>query len=598
MKNVMLAFLSLVNTDRNTGVILDKEYPELNADKLGNTHNTNESGLRYVLQEVQKNNEKLDHYVCFVSNAVRNYELDKYNCTHFEYIKNRMREVVNAYYDDVDHEMFMQSVPFDENSTKDISLNHVLEMVDIIKAKKAEDAEHKVTVYLDLSGGQRDANMLLLIISKMLEYEGDIVIKEVVYSNLVKNVGEVQSISEAYKLLEFNAGITEFINFGSMKSLNRYFVNTNAGKQDPCVDRLLKAMNDFTKKIKLCRYGEFLDTIHKLREAIEGFEHRYNSMSRDEKTSVHNLLHRFLGNIKKKYGMLFEKHRNTVEKDLRIIKWCYENEYVQQAMTLITERIPEYFLNEDGGILKISESARADLEQRFKEYKEEKDDKVTMNTWLLFRVMESNEKINKWNSEYNSGRNKIKMAFANLRKAKSFKKKIEEIEQQWGKYAEFVNVNIVIENLVKYKAFYDEADKQMTAPSDEKYSDIYVHDQLLQYADYRTKDLLAFWKDYSQEITAEEAFKLVGGKNYCDNRNVGNFSSVRNMMLNGNLYTEYDRDVVIELLFLYYEIKNERNAVNHAHNKEEKISHEDLMKKIKMLIEGVENIIHGRPVIL
>ena len=49
--------------------------------------------------------------------------------------------------------------------------------------------------------------------------------------------------------------------------------------------------------------------------------------------------------------------------------------------------------------------------------------------------------------------------------------------------------------------------------------------------------------------------------------------------------------MTLKALLLYFEIKEERNAVNHAHNKNEKITFEQLKVKINEFLDLVEALL-------
>ena len=91
-------------------------------------------------------------------------------------------------------------------------------------------------------------------------------------------------------------------------------------------------MENFAESIKLCCYGQFIDAIKKLHDAINDFK----TVSEDFQDI---LMARLIGKIREKYQNLIDTRG---EDDLKIIRWCVEHGYLQQALTLYTERVPEY----------------------------------------------------------------------------------------------------------------------------------------------------------------------------------------------------------------------------------------------------------------
>ena len=91
-------------------------------------------------------------------------------------------------------------------------------------------------------------------------------------------------------------------------------------------------MENFAEAIKLCHYGQFRDAIINLHDAVRDF-----APAQDDTQDI--LMARLIGRIREDY------HRLIVNRDLddlEVIRWCLNHDYLQQALTLYTERIPEY----------------------------------------------------------------------------------------------------------------------------------------------------------------------------------------------------------------------------------------------------------------
>ena len=315
MKNILLLFLSDVKT--NNGVISEASYENVEGE---DTQITNESAVRYLLKKFP-----IDKIFIFASKKVRR-EIAGYSDeegrprTHLQFSLERLKKFLP--------EMDCFVFDYDEYGSDNDNLKSIAEMARHVQ-KFAESEE--VNLHVDLTGGMRHVNMMMLELTRLLEYSG-LKVGKVLYSNYKPKPqkGRVEEIQNIYDLFQLMAGVEEFVNFGSVKALEQYY----SGKKvsDP-LKKLLDAMKNFAEAIKLCHYGQFREAIENLHDAVHDF-------GKYEPEDVEDILMaRLIGRIRKNYRDLIE---NRNKDDLRIIRWCLENDYLQQALTLYTERIPEY----------------------------------------------------------------------------------------------------------------------------------------------------------------------------------------------------------------------------------------------------------------
>ena len=118
----------------------------------------------------------------------------------------------------------------------------------------------EVRLYMDITGGPRNAAMILLVISRMLAYHG-IIVDDVYYSGYkaIENGTDqitVHKVLDIYELFDIIAGFEEFKLFGSAKKLNTYFKRTEKSGTNPvhptatATKELLNAMDSFSEAIK------------------------------------------------------------------------------------------------------------------------------------------------------------------------------------------------------------------------------------------------------------------------------------------------------------------------------------------------------------
>ena len=302
--NILLLFLSEVKNNAVSYTNIDGEQ----------TQTTNESAVRYLLK-----NYSLDKIFIVASEKVRG-KMNDTSQTHLEFSIKRFKK----FSPDVD----CLVVNYNEKGSDDDNLKAIAQIAEQIQ-DYAKDKN--VTLHVDLTGGMRHINMMMLELTRLLEYSG-LTVDKILYSNYDRNTntGTVEELQNVYDLFQLIAGVEEFVNFGSVKALNAYYAGR---KISAPLATLLSAMENFAEAIKLCHYGDFRDAIIALHDAVHDF-------NKHEPADVEDILMaRLIGRIHQDYQDLIAIRDKD---DLRVIRWCLNNDYLQQALTLYTERIPEY----------------------------------------------------------------------------------------------------------------------------------------------------------------------------------------------------------------------------------------------------------------
>ena len=75
-------------------------------------------------------------------------------------------------------------------------------------------------IYLDLTGGMRNDNLNLFLLSRVLNYTG-VTIRGAVYSNF--QTKQVEDMSHLIRLFDLVEGVQDFTSFGSVRKLRDYF---------------------------------------------------------------------------------------------------------------------------------------------------------------------------------------------------------------------------------------------------------------------------------------------------------------------------------------------------------------------------------------
>ncbi len=315
-ENILLTFLSDVKVKLNGKdyTVSETPYTNINGE---NTHTTNESAARYIIE----NEGEISKIFVLASNLIRSNikNLDR-EITHLDYFKERMEIFLPNVKNFITDETIYN---YNENNSGAENLKSVAEVAKMIQ-KYAKGRE--IILHVDLTGGMRHINMMMLDIIRLLEYSG-IKIGRLIYSNFTtKRVEEVKNIYDLFQLI---SGVEEFVNFGSVEALKKYYTGI---KQSEKLKKLTDAMENFAESIKLCRYGQFINAIKNLHDTIHDFK-------ADSGNVQDILMARLIDKINEKYQKLIDTRG---EDDIKIIRWCIEHGYLQQALTLYTERVPEY----------------------------------------------------------------------------------------------------------------------------------------------------------------------------------------------------------------------------------------------------------------
>ena len=345
-KNILLLFLSDVKTKKDAGnvIISDAQYVNVDGE---NTQTTNESAVRYLLQKFPL--DKI--FICAskrVRGEIKGYrDSDGKTQTHLAFTLARFRKFLpNA-------DCFI--FDYDEDGNDNDNLKAIAQMAEEIQKYVAGVDGHDVTLHVDLTGGMRHVNMMMLELTRLLQYSG-LAVGKVLYSNFNRDSDKpnvVEEIQNVYDLFQLIAGVEEFVNFGSVKALNSYYKGRNLSEP---LQKLRNSMGFFADAIKLCHYGQFRHAIQNLHDAVHDFGKHAPQNVEDI------LMARLIGRIREDYHDLIAVRDKD---DLRIIRWCIQNDYLQQALTLYTERIPEYLgeriiSQTDAEAKKLSEAVKRD----------------------------------------------------------------------------------------------------------------------------------------------------------------------------------------------------------------------------------------------
>lgn len=359
-KNVLL--LSMSTLPNNMKV--QQYYFEENEEKIEcYGYSQLEPITKLIIQKLEKQGKKLDKIVIMASKEALETKNRVVDCAAVpfymqrinEYLSERnvqkskddscfqslieKNEIVNEYLSDYS---FPEDVEMP--SVKDVSieivkiygkeeLNVFFDVIDCIKA-----TGNHVNLYLDMQGGDRNTVAQMNAIVNLLEDQGvRIKARYAISFNYAKNIHKINEVSEKYTAYQLIGAMQSFKKYGRGQSLLDYF----EGKKTNRDHEVLLAIQKASDAIRLCDMDEFDDAVSKIEQIKNKREKEKGSNEKTELDIVFD-------DIQKDYEKLFGQGKGMY---IAKIKWCLEKGFLQQALTIVESKIPEYLY--DLGIITV-----------------------------------------------------------------------------------------------------------------------------------------------------------------------------------------------------------------------------------------------------
>ena len=373
--HIILLFLSPVRAGR------DGLVASLECTGVGTVMQTNESAVRYL----QKSNQvagRLEKIFVMASRAVRETVIKAGNVpegmTTLDFFKYRLGDCPDRPENCVGPDTLC---PYDEEADTLKAQAMTLEMATKIQSFVSScPAGDEILLHVDCTGGPRDANMIMMSVVRLLEYDRRVHVGQMLYARMDYSrqppTIAVQEIGPIYQMMEVVAGAEEFVRFGSIEALTDYFAGHAASS---ALQRLLSAMRHFADEVKLCHRGSLKQAADELQAALQEFN--TPAVGEAEECLNDRFLLLFKGRIQEEYREFFSGQGN----ELAPLSWCLSRGYLQQALTLYTECVPEYLSGR--GYITMDENQRRKYLQMSRQYNVFGGDKEARNlAYLVFNV--------------------------------------------------------------------------------------------------------------------------------------------------------------------------------------------------------------------
>lgn len=318
-KGIILLFLSEYRSDNKP---LNYEVEDIR--EQGRTFEgtqTNDAPVKYLLHNAADNGDRIEKIVCIVTAKVKEQKSDeKFQKMVNDYIQTDQR--LSDYYQDTKIEFSPVKYNEEIKDTEKRSLDIYSQMSKVLLH------EEQSSIYIDYTGGLRDTSFLMTIIIRYLEYHNSIC-KRIVYSN--KNKTMICVMDCIYDMFQLLNGVDQFTRTGNAELLEKCSEKEKDEKTKDLLEKIVK----FSKVMSICDIKAIDE--HFLTEIDNGLKNYEKNAAR---ASLFGEIFRdMIGIIKKKLYIEAGKSLGYPE----LIRWCLDNNMIQQALTLYIEKMPMYY---------------------------------------------------------------------------------------------------------------------------------------------------------------------------------------------------------------------------------------------------------------
>lgn len=234
-------------------------------------------------------------------------------------VKDIQTEIVKLY-TEKEKDGKMQVKPKEE-------INIFFEVIDHIKATGDD-----INLYLDMQGGDRNAIVQMNAIVNLLEDQGvKTKARYAIAFDSNKNDHEINEVSEKYTAYQLIGAMQAFKKYGRGQLLIEYFKTPKKDRDE----KILFAIGRASDAIRLCNIGEFDKAVLEIAAIKKEIETEKTGTVQKEKSELDIVFE----DIQKDYGKLLDQSEGMY---IAKIKWCLEKGFIQQALTIIESKMPEY----------------------------------------------------------------------------------------------------------------------------------------------------------------------------------------------------------------------------------------------------------------
>lgn len=279
--------------------------------------------VMYLNAFLSLNGQKIDSIMAIPTTKTKNKKEFRVNGTNYnlseeEFFKERIKTICGEE-TVIDYDSRYE----DNKKDKDYSLFTIQTIIEKLR-KINNDPQRRLNLWIDVHGGLRPLMMQILDVITLLKYEG-IEPKDVFSVEFGNGIGTVRrEKNNTYDMSSFVAGMNEFFSFGRSKTLGDFY-SINAP-----TDPLYFKIKEISDAIQLCNMEDFDKAIKDMEVFINGYE----------QSSPPKYSDIFIETISSRYRKVMNNCK-IIDK----VEWCLENDFIQQALTVIESQMPGEWIN-------------------------------------------------------------------------------------------------------------------------------------------------------------------------------------------------------------------------------------------------------------
>ena len=357
--NVVFLALSTFSADKDTGELPVSELYYGN-ELIGRYHYQLEPVIM-LLKHQGVDVDKVFMVCTKKTKSEKEFSLDGVTktCSEEQFFRNYIKEQLG---DNVDVISF------------DVGEDEVEMVKSLIKNMRECNRDGNIRLTIDIHGGLRDTQMLIQSIITLLKYEN--IVPDDIYTvsyDQRSRQGVIDLADKTYDINQYVVGMSEFLSYGRTKTLEAYYKDQDS--------EFIDIIKDISDSIQLCHIRKFDNAIKKINEYVDGYV---------DKGNYDDI---FMETIKSSFGLLMNKKgRNKV---VNKVRWCVDNDFVQQALTIIESQMPTELLQRKVIVYETDENKCVPL------YIREDDDNLTMTDKRVPLKEALKFKKPSWESEIN-----------------------------------------------------------------------------------------------------------------------------------------------------------------------------------------------------
>ncbi len=196
-----------------------------------------------------------------------------------------------------------------------------------------------VNLYVDMQGGNRTSGYVRNSILSILNNQdtSHIQIRKIIATDFIPGKpqpSEIVDETKRYRINDLVSGMNAFIRYGKADMLVKYCEDMEE-KEDSKVRQLTDKMKEIDDAISLCNIQGLRDGI----SALSGIVNQEHSVKPE--SYVSNIFQIMEDSIRRDYGKLLE---DTEVDYIDLIDWCQRKGLIQQALTIIEDKMPAVLL--------------------------------------------------------------------------------------------------------------------------------------------------------------------------------------------------------------------------------------------------------------